>query len=183
MKPYNLGLIVGRFQVFHLGHVDMIEKALAICERVILFIGSAQECRTAKNPFDFVERAAMIASAFDEAVKNDKLVIYPLADAGIGNNAQWGDYILSKVPEEYGKPDITISGRESRRSTWFDNQDIAELFVNKTIDISASKMREYLKSDEKFLWEAYSPPEISHMYNKLRTIILETQDITNTESI
>lgn len=183
MKPYKLGLIVGRFQVFHLGHVDMIEKALAICERVILFIGSAQECRTAKNPFDYVERTAMISLTFNEEFKNERLVIYPLADAGIGNNAQWGDYIFAQIPEKYGKPDIAISGRESRRSTWFDNQNIAELFVNKAIDISASRMREYLKNDDKFLWEAYSPTEISHMYKKLRTIILETQDITNTESI
>ena len=179
MKPYKLGLIVGRFQMLHLGHVDMISKALDICERVILFIGSAQESRTAKNPLTFDERKKMLSKTFPE----NNLLILPLPDAGIGNNANWGDYILSQIPSEYGIPDITISGRESRRSTWFDNQNIAELFVAKEIEISATEMRDFLKNDNKFAWIEYSPCEIQNMYNKLRKIILDTQNVNTTESI
>ena len=33
-KPYALGILVGRFQTLHLGHEDMIGKALEMCERV-----------------------------------------------------------------------------------------------------------------------------------------------------
>ena len=50
MKPYNSGIIVGRFQTFHNGHKDMIDRAVELCEEVGIFIGSSQESGTFKNP-------------------------------------------------------------------------------------------------------------------------------------
>ena len=38
-KAFKLGIIVGRFQTFHTGHLDMIEKACAVCDRVGIFVG------------------------------------------------------------------------------------------------------------------------------------------------
>lgn len=182
-KIYHSGLIVGRFQVLHLGHADMINKALAICDRVFIMIGSSQESRTAKNPLTFEERKEMISAVFEYEVKSERIVILPLPDAGLGNNEKWGDYVFASIPGGYPKPDITISGRESRRSTWFDNQNIAELFIEKTVNISASEMRKFLKNDDETAWKAYSPTAIHSMYNKLKTIVLKTQDVTNTDSI
>ena len=33
-KAFKLGIIVGRFQTFHTGHLDMVGKACAVCDRV-----------------------------------------------------------------------------------------------------------------------------------------------------
>ncbi len=178
-KIFNSGLIVGRFQVFHLGHYDIVSKALDICDKVILFIGSSQESRTSKNPLTFEERRDMIAETF----QTDNLIILPLPDAGIGNNEKWGEYVLSQISKPYITPEIAISGRESRRSTWFDTCNISEMFVAKTIEVSATEMRNYLKNGDKDSWMKYSPEAIHHRYEELRKIILDTQDITYTKSI
>ena len=76
MKPFALGITVGRFQTFHLGHADMIEKAVAVCERVGVFVGSSQESGTAKNPFTYEQRERYLRRVFGDAIE-----IYPLPAA------------------------------------------------------------------------------------------------------
>lgn len=48
-KPYDTGLVVGRFQTFHIGHQRLIETALTLCDRVLILVGYAQECGTERN--------------------------------------------------------------------------------------------------------------------------------------
>lgn len=79
---YVTSFVVGRFQPFHNGHKDLIEKALERSVEVIVFIGSVQESRTNKNPYTFEERRAMILNVFPERVK-----VVPLKDSP--TNEQW----------------------------------------------------------------------------------------------
>lgn len=181
-KPYKLGLLVGRFQMLHLGHEDMINKALYLCDRVTVFIGSSQEFGTAKNPFSYETRKMML-----RAVYGDKIEIYPLPDIGVGNNSKWGEYVLKTVFEELGRyPDVFISGKESRRTDWFDSeagQGIAELYVSKTVDISASEMRKSIINGDVAYWREYTSPELWSFYEKLRVTVLDSRFNDKTMSI
>lgn len=40
MKPYDTGLICGRFQTFHKGHERLVESGLLLCDRLLILIGS-----------------------------------------------------------------------------------------------------------------------------------------------
>ena len=53
MQAFELGITVGRFQTLHNGHADMIGKALEICGKVGVLVGSSQESGTANNPFTY----------------------------------------------------------------------------------------------------------------------------------
>ena len=136
-KPFELGVTVGRFQTLHTGHVYMIEKAAAVCEKVGIFVGSSQESGTAKNPYTYEQRERFLREVFGDTVE-----IYPLPDIGVGNTSKWGDYVLKNVRERFGKaPDLLVSGKEERRVSWFDSVEgvsVAELYVSKIIDMSAS---------------------------------------------
>ena len=57
------GLIIGRFQPFHNGHMEVLRKIFAECDHVIIGIGSAQYSHTDKDPFTAGERYHMIAEA------------------------------------------------------------------------------------------------------------------------
>src|SRR3972149_4092433 len=61
------GLYVGRFQPFHLGHLEAIKEVLKEVEEIVIVIGSAQYSHTATNPFTAGERLVMIRSALEEA--------------------------------------------------------------------------------------------------------------------
>jgi nicotinamide-nucleotide adenylyltransferase len=77
----NRGLYVGRFQPFHLGHLEAIKYALSMVDELVIVIGSAQYSHTANNPFTAGERLVMVRQALRESgVKDSKLWIVPVPD-------------------------------------------------------------------------------------------------------
>ena len=40
MRKYKVGLLVGRFQPFHKGHLHLIEKSLNLVDMLVVGIGS-----------------------------------------------------------------------------------------------------------------------------------------------
>jgi len=63
----NRGLYVGRFQPFHMGHLNAIKKILDEIEELVIVIGSAQYSHNISNPFTAGERLTMIRRALQEA--------------------------------------------------------------------------------------------------------------------
>lgn len=181
-KPYKLGITVGRFQTFHKGHQNMIGKALELCDRVGVFIGSSQESGTNKNPFPYEMRERILKKIY-----GDSIYVYPLPDIGVGNNSGWGDYVLGNVIERFGeKPDLLISGKESRRIDWFDSVDglsVAELYLPKTVDISASRMREMLVGDRFEEWKEYCDERLWDLFPEMREIVLAAYGNMQTSSL
>ncbi len=91
------GLLVGRFQPFHSGHLGLVRS---IRERrpeagLVIGIGSAEASYTFENPFTAGERFEMI----DRALREDGLtgvVILPVAD--IRRHALWVRYLEALLP-------------------------------------------------------------------------------------
>ncbi|MBQ3900975.1 MAG: adenylyltransferase/cytidyltransferase family protein [Clostridia bacterium] len=181
-KPYKLGIIVGRFQTFHNGHRMMIDKAAELCERVGVFIGSAQESGTNKNPFTYEMRESILRRIYGNEIE-----IFPLPDIGVGNTSKWGEYVLMSVIQQTGEtPDLLISGKEEKRISWFDGVNglsIAELYIPKTIDISASRMRELFAENEFEIWKTYCDERLWDSFGEMREIVLAARDNTETDSI
>ena len=117
----------------------------------------------------------------------DRVRIEPLPDIGVGNNNKWGDYVLQNVQRRFGKaPDLLVSGKEERRVDWFDSAagvTVAELYVPKTIDISATRMREFFINDYRAEWQRYTPQALWSEYDKMREAVLAAKDVTFTRSI
>ena len=181
-KPYKLGIIVGRFQTFHAGHEEIIRKAIALCEQVGIFIGSSQESGTLKNPFTYETRERILRKVFGYEIN-----IYPLPDIGVGNNSAWGDYVLENVYERFNKaPDLLISGKEERRVNWFDSVQgilVSELYIPKTIEVSATQMREHLINGEFEEWKKYTSEKLWDEYEELRNTVYACKDNFYTDSI
>ena len=57
---YKIGLIVGRFQPFHKGHLSMIRQGLEVCEKVKIVIGSSNRNFERENPLTVEERLAIL---------------------------------------------------------------------------------------------------------------------------
>jgi bifunctional NMN adenylyltransferase/nudix hydrolase len=62
-KKYHTLVLIGRFQPFHSAHLEIVKRATALCEQLVIVAGSAAQPRTYKNPFSFEERAEMIKNA------------------------------------------------------------------------------------------------------------------------
>jgi bifunctional NMN adenylyltransferase/nudix hydrolase len=59
-KEYQFGIYIGRFQPFHLGHLETLKLALAKTEQVILILGSHRVAADIRNPWSSQERIEMI---------------------------------------------------------------------------------------------------------------------------
>ena len=62
-KKYQTLVLIGRFQPFHRAHLEIVKRATALCEQLVIITGSAAQPRTYKNPFTSAERRNMIKSA------------------------------------------------------------------------------------------------------------------------
>lgn len=85
---------IGRFQPFHLAHMQTIIIALETSQNVILALGSAQNERNTKNPFLAIEREQMILSNFSEAHQKR---IYFVHIIDVYNDEKWINLVKKQV--------------------------------------------------------------------------------------
>ena len=62
-KKYDTLVLILRGQPFHNAHLEIIKRATALTDQIVVIVGSSKQPRTYKNPFTFEERRAMIKSA------------------------------------------------------------------------------------------------------------------------
>ncbi len=143
------GLLIGRFQPFHLGHLEALQFALSKVDKLWVGLGSSNKPVQKNNPFSAEERKQMILSSIDNTMK-EKISIYFIPD--IDNHVKWIEKIDTIVP----KFDIVFSNDEltkhlySKRSV----QVIAIPFLNRNV-LSGTNIRELIVSDQK--WDDLVP--------------------------
>jgi nicotinamide-nucleotide adenylyltransferase len=91
------GVLIGRFQPFHLGHLAVTREIRAARpdDGLVLGIGSAQASYSWTNPFTAGERTEMIEAALEEAAIRGVSVV-PVPD--IDRHALWVAHVESLVP-------------------------------------------------------------------------------------
>ena len=92
------GLLVGRFQPFHLGHLSVVRhlRKQRPDEALILGVGSAQDSYTLDNPFTAAERQEMIARALGTKSFSGWTTV-PIPD--IHRHALWVAHVAELVPK------------------------------------------------------------------------------------
>ena len=88
---------MGRFQPFHLGHLDLVKQILNQCDEVIIAITSSQFNYLEKDPFTAGERIEMIHNSLQEA-SVDLNKCYVISIENQFNVATWSSYLKSALP-------------------------------------------------------------------------------------
>jgi nicotinamide-nucleotide adenylyltransferase len=84
----KIPLYLGRFQPFHLGHLECLRRIRKQSPVVIIGIGSAQYSRDARNPLTFEERRALILHVLEQVKLGfSNVFIVPIPD--IHNEHLW----------------------------------------------------------------------------------------------
>lgn len=179
MKPYDVGLICGRFQTFHKGHEKLINTGLMLCDRLLILIGSAQECGTERNPLNINTRTKMLKTVYGDG---SNIMIYGLSDMTNENDIcpEWGRYLLKNVDRYiYKNPEVMIYGNDESRSGWFDKKDLkntTELIINRDeLPISATMLRKLMVKDNRKEWMKWVNPRLHKMYDELRNELMSVE--------
>ena len=143
------GLLIGRFQPFHLGHLDALRFALSKVDKLWIGLGSSNKPLQKNNPFSAEERKEMILSSIDESMKQ-RIQIYFIPD--LENHIKWIELIDTLVP----KFDIVFTNDELTRHL-YSKRDVEVLpipFVKRDI-LSGTNIRDMIISDQ--TWEDLVP--------------------------
>jgi bifunctional NMN adenylyltransferase/nudix hydrolase len=107
MRKYKTGIIIGRFQPFHLAHLEIARQALQNSDKLIIVVGSCNRPRTIKNPWFSEERIDMIRDAIfasGHAGWKDKEIEFPTGRIEfvevrdyMYNNYKWAAEVYSKA--------------------------------------------------------------------------------------
>jgi nicotinamide-nucleotide adenylyltransferase len=94
-EHFSSCLLIGRFQPFHKGHLEVVRSIAKKCDSLIIGIGSAQYSHTYDNPFTAGERHLMISRALKEEDLGEYFLV-PIVD--INRYAVWVSHVVSLVP-------------------------------------------------------------------------------------
>lgn len=125
---FDLSVLIGRFQPWHNGHLQIAKSGLDTADRMLLLIGSSNIARTTRNPFTYNERAEMISHSLFDAGLLDRVEIAPLPDNPY-DNAAWSTTVQEKVAQEIAilsrqdsfptHPKIAITGHNRDQSSFY----------------------------------------------------------------
>ena len=143
------GLLIGRFQPFHLGHLEAFQFALSKVDKLWVGLGSSNKPAQKNDPFSAEERKKMILSSINDATK-DKISIYFIPD--LDNHVKWIEKIDTIVPQF----DIVFSNDELTKHLYSTRpvQVITIPFLKRDV-LSGTKIRDLILSDQK--WDDLVP--------------------------
>lgn len=95
-KKYAVGIVIGRFQPFHLGHKYVIEKALEVCDKLYVGIGSAQ-IFDEKNPYS-AEKRKLFLEKFLKEEKLESRIIDVLTIDDFPDDDVWFKRLKPRIP-------------------------------------------------------------------------------------
>lgn len=155
------GLLIGRYQPFHKGHLEIIREIMADLEsqELVIAIGSAQESYTIENPFTAGERILMIDRAL-RAIGMKKYFLIPIPD--LNRYAVWVAHVESLIP-----PIDIVYTNNSLTKRLFSERGyyVKSPKMYDREKFSGTKIRQKIINGEN--WADYVPNEVAELIEKL----------------
>lgn len=155
----NDSLIIGRFQPFHKGHLEVVRKVAGESDHLTIGIGSAQYSHTPENPFTAGERYLMIAESL-RAAGISNFYIVPIED--LNRYPVWVSQVVSMTPpfsRVYSNNPLTKrlffeSGYDVRASPLFNRSEY-----------SGTEVRRRMAMDED--WRSLVPGSVADLITEI----------------
>ena len=158
------GLMMGRFQPLHLGHLELVKQILDECDEVIIALTGSQFNYIEKDPFTSGERIEMIHQSLKE--KNIDLGnCYLVAIENQFTVATWASYLKSSLPHF----DKVYSGNEYVVMLLHDSgyTVVSPKFLDRK-QYNATKIRQMIANDGE--WEKLVPSAVSQLIKKINGV-------------
>ena len=163
-KPSPLmGVFIGRFQPFHVGHHHVVVQALEHVSHLLVLVGSANRPRTSRNPFTAPERAAMIMASLTPE-QASRVSVIPLPDS-CDELPVWVENVSAQAQMIYARQfpneaaNITLVGHKKDNTSFYldlfpfwTSLDVVGLPADEGHILSATPLRNALLGSASF-WD------------------------------
>jgi len=132
------GLLIGRFQPFHKGHLEAVKIGLSKVDKLWIGIGSSNKSNERRNPFTADERKEMILSSLDSKTL-ERVKIFFVPDTG--DHEKWTYHVDSIVPPYdlvFSNDEFTLTLYKKR------GKNVFELPLLRRNTISGTNIREMI---------------------------------------
>ena len=177
------GVVLMRAQPMHLGHLDVIKKASAENEKVLVFVGSANKSGTERNPLNISDRLFFVRSVI-ESERLNNVIVAPLSD--------WSREDAYTLAKEWGRFFYynAVNALESKTFTLYynDNVEIAKNWFDKDLqervsivhserirNISSTAVRTAILEDEVDFLEKSLPQIVFDKREYIKNILRNTE--------
>ena len=145
------GILIGRMQPLHNGHIEVIKKILNEVDEIIIGIGSAQISHELKDPFTAGERVLTITNALIENnIDPSRNYIIPMED--INFNAIWVSHVKMMTPPF----SVVYSGNSLVKQLFYEEGfEIRNPPLYDRMNLSGTEVRRRILEDEN--WEELVP--------------------------
>lgn len=154
-------LYIGRFQPFHLGHLEVVKRGIEENERLVIAIGSAEKNFLPQNPLSASERFVLIEETLkSEGIAPEKYCIIPIRN--INNYALWVNHVNLLVPPY----DKLYTGSKIVEICYKHNPITFDkiIQVERENGISATEIREKMHKDKN--WEELVPKKVAELLKR-----------------
>lgn len=147
-RRYKVAIIIGRFQINHLGHNTLFDQARNVSDHVIVMVGSSGIARNIKNPFNYLERDKVLRSNYARFF--EQFETRPIYD-DLYSDKKWAAQIQNHV-SGYSDDEVVLIGHNKDASTYylemFPRWDYIEAPSNNRVN--ATQLREAYFNPEEF---------------------------------
>jgi len=144
-----IGFLIGRFQPFHLGHLEAIKFALSKVEHLHVGIGSSNKSHEKRNPFTADERKKMILSSTDNELQKN-LSIHYIPD--VDDHSKW-IYLVDEIIPQY---DVVFSNDDFTHELYGKRgKSIISVELKSRNDLSGTNIRNLILTDQN--WKQFLP--------------------------
>ncbi len=165
-KKYDFGIVIGRFQPFHVAHRELIKHSLTLAEKVIVILGSARSASDVRNPFTPAMREEIIRACFPE--DSARLIFCAVRDYPYNDHVWTAEVqnVVSEISDETDGAKIAIIGFFKDRSSYYLNLfpqwNFEEFYVSdkKLLNINATQIREKFFTDDAD-WKEFLPTQVA----------------------
>ena len=170
---------MGRFQPFHLGHLDLVKQILEQCDDVIITITSSQFNYLEKDPFTAGERIEMIHNSLKESgVDLSRCIVVAIENQF--NIATWASYLKAALHHF----DKVYSGNDYVKMLLADSAiDVVPPKFLDRAQYNATRIRSMILSGDN--WQALVPNAVVKFLEKIngkkRLDVISKSDTKPTE--
>ena len=153
------GLLIGRFQPFHNGHLYAVKFALSKVENLWIGIGSSNRANEKKNPFTADERKEMILSSIDDEFSK-RIQIFYIPD--VDDHEKWTYQIDSIIPDY----DVVFSNDDFTESLFSKREiKVIPVLLKEREFLSGTNIRNKIASDQN--WQEFVPQGTKRILEKI----------------
>ena len=155
------GILIGRMQPVHNGHMEVIKQILDEVDEIIIGIGSAQVSHELKDPFTAGERVVMMSQALAERdIDSSRYYIIPMQD--INFNAIWVSHVKMLTPPF----SIVYSGNSLVKQLFREEgYEVRQPPLYDRLHLSGTEVRRRILNDEN--WQELVPKASADLINEI----------------